>query len=56
MSAYSLGKFNSLSELQFHATRSSLCRLPAFSRVDSQQQLQPTGPSPSGSSKGGWKR
>ena len=28
MSAYSLVKFNCLSELQLHATRSNLCRVP----------------------------
>ena len=52
MSAYSLGKFDSLSELQLHAARSSLCRLLSTSRGDSQQQLQPTGPKASCSSKG----
>ena len=57
MSAYSyLGKFRSLSKLQSHAARSNLCRLPTISRVDSQRQLQPTGPKTSGSSKGSWKR
>jgi len=56
MSAYSLGKFNSLSELQVHAARSNLCRLPSTSRGDSHRQLQPTGPKASGSSKGSWKR
>ncbi len=40
MLAYSLGKLNSLSELQLHAARSNLCRLSATSRVDSQRQLQ----------------
>ncbi len=29
--AYSLGKFNSLAELQLHAARSNLCRLPTTS-------------------------
>jgi hypothetical protein len=56
MSAYFLGKFNSLFDLQLHATRSKLCRLPYISRGDSQQQLQPTGPKAFGSSKGSWKR
>jgi len=56
MSAYSLGKFNSLSELQLHATRSNLCRLPATYRVDSQRQLQSAGPKTSGSSKSIWKK
>ncbi len=41
MSAYSLGIFNSLSDLQLHAARSNLCRLPATSRVDLQRQLPP---------------
>ena len=56
MSAYSLEKFNSVSELQLHAARSYLCRLPATSRVDSQRQLQPTGSEASCSSKGSLKR
>jgi len=56
MSAYSLGKFNSVSELQLHVARSNLCRLPATSRVDSQRQLQPTSPKASIPSKGSWKR
>ena len=56
MSAYSLGKFNSLSDLQLHVARSIFCRLPSTSRGDSQRQLQPTGPKASGSSKGSWKR
>jgi len=40
MSAYSLGKFNSLVELQLHAARSNLCQFPTTSRVDAQQQLR----------------
>ena len=56
MSAYSLGKFNSLLELQLHVARSNLCRVPITSRVDSPRQLQPTGFKASGSSKGNWKR
>jgi len=56
MSAYSLGKFSSLSDLQLHAARSNLCRLPSTSRGDSQRQLQPVGPKTFGSSKGSWKR
>ena len=56
MSAYSLGNFNSLVELQLHAARSNLCRLPSISRVDAQRQLPPTGSKPSGSSKGSWKK
>jgi len=51
-----LGKFKSLSELQLHAARSNLCRLPTTSRVDSQRQLQPTVLKAFGSSKGNWKR
>ncbi len=43
MSAYSLGKFNFLSDLQLHAARSILCRLPTTSRVDAQRQLPPDG-------------
>ncbi len=35
MSAYSLEKFNSLSELQMLVVRSNLCRLPSTSRIDS---------------------
>ena len=35
MLAYSLGKFNSLLQLQLHVAISSLCRLPTTSRVDS---------------------
>jgi hypothetical protein len=56
MSAYSLGKFNSLSNMQLHATKSNLCRLHSTSRGDSQRQLQPTDPKTSKSSKGSWKR
>ena len=52
MYAYSLGKINLLSELKLHSARSNLCRLPATSRVDSQQQLPPTVPKTSGPSKG----
>jgi len=48
MSAYSLGKFNSLSDLQLHAARSNLCRLLATSRVDTQRHLPPTGSKPYG--------
>ena len=36
--AYSLGKFNSLSELQLHVDISNLCRLPTTSQVDAQRQ------------------
>jgi hypothetical protein len=53
MSACSLGKFNSLPDLQLHAARSNLCRLPATSRVDAQRQLPPPGSKPSGSGKCG---
>ena len=56
MSAYSLGKFNCLSELQLHVAISNLCRLPATSRVNTHRLLQPTGPKICGSSKGSWKR
>ena len=56
MSAYSLGNFNSLAELQLYAARSNLCRLPTTSRVDAQRQLPPTGSQPSGSSKSSWKK
>jgi hypothetical protein len=50
MSAYSLGKFKSLSELQLHAARSNLCRFRFTSRGDTQRQIQqPTGPKTSGS-------
>jgi hypothetical protein len=56
MSAYSLGKFNSLSDLQLHAARSNLCRLPNTSRVDSQRKLSPQGSKPSGSGKSSWKK
>ena len=56
MSAYSLGKFNSLSELQLHAARINLCRLPSTSRVDAQRQLPSTGSKPSGSCKSRWKK
>jgi hypothetical protein len=56
MSAYSLGKFNSLSDLQLHAARSNLCRLPATSRVDAQRQLPPPGSKPYGSGKSIWKK
>jgi hypothetical protein len=56
MSAYSLGKFNSLSELQLHAARSNLCRLLTTSRVESQRQLQPTCPKAFGASNGSWKK
>ena len=54
MSAYSLGQFNSLSDLQLHAARSNLCRIPTTSRVDAQRQLTPTGSKPFGSSKRSW--
>ena len=56
MSAYSLGRFNSLSDLQLHAARSNLCRLPTTSRVDAQRQLQSTGSKPSGFGKRCWKK
>jgi hypothetical protein len=56
MSAYSLGKFKSLSELQLHVTRSKVCRLPFTTWVDSKRQLQLTGSKVFGSSKGSWKR
>jgi hypothetical protein len=56
MSAYSLGKLNCLSELQSHNARSNVCLLPTTSRVGTQRQLQPTGPTISSSSKGSWKR
>ena len=56
MSAYSLGKFNSLSDLQLHAARSNLCRLPATSRLDSQRQLPPQGSKPSRSGRSIWKK
>ena len=56
MSAYSLGKLNCLSEIQFHGARSNLSRLPTTFSVDSQRQLQPTGPKTSGYSKGSWKK
>jgi hypothetical protein len=52
ISAYSLGKFNSLSELQLHAARRNVCRLPTTSRVNSHRQLKPTGLKASSSSKG----
>ncbi len=52
MSAYSLGKFNSLSHLQLHAARNNLCRLPTTSRMDVQRQIPPTALlKPSGSGK-----
>ncbi len=56
MSAYSLEQINSLFDLQLHAARSNLCRLPATSRVDVQRQLHSTGSKPSGSGKGSWKK
>ena len=56
MPAYSLGKFNSLSDLQLHAARSYLCRLPTTSRVDAQRQLPPPGSKSSGSGKSSWKK
>ena len=56
MLAYSLGKFNSLAELQMHVARSNLCRLLATSRVDAQRQLPLTGSKPFGSGKGSWKK
>ncbi len=56
MSAYSLGKFNSLSDLQMYAARSTLCRLPATSRVDAHRQLPSAGSKPSGSGKSSWKK
>ncbi len=43
MSAYSLGKFNSLSDLQLHTAKSNLCRLPTTSRIDVQRQIPPSG-------------
>ncbi len=55
MSAYSLGKFNSLSDLQQHAARSNLCRLPTTSRVDAQRQLPSPSSKPFGSGKDNWK-
>jgi hypothetical protein len=56
MSAYSLGQFNSLSDLQFHAARSNMCKSPATSRVDAQRQLPSTGSKPFGSGKSSWKK
>jgi len=56
MSAYSLEKINSLSELQLHAARSTLCRLPLTSRGDSRKQLQSMGLKASSATKGSWKR
>ena len=57
MSSYSLGKLNCLSELQLHAARSNLCRLPATSRGDTELQVQqPTGPKAFGFGKSSWKR
>jgi hypothetical protein len=56
MSAYSLGKFNSLSDLQLHAARSNLCRLPNISRLDVQRRSPPSGSKPSGSGKSSWKK
>jgi hypothetical protein len=56
MSAYSLGKFNFLSDLQLHTARSNLCRLPATSRVDSQRQLPSPGSKPFGSGRSSWKK
>jgi hypothetical protein len=56
MSAYSLGKFNTLSELQSHDARSNSYRLPTTPRMDAHRQLQSAGPKTSGSSKGSWKR
>ena len=56
MSADSLGKFNSLLDLQMHAAISYLCRLPATSRVDSHRQLPPHGSKPSGSGRSSWKK
>ena len=56
MSAYSLEKFSYLSKLHLHVARSNLCWLPTTSRVDSQRQLQSTGPKISGSSKSNWER
>ena len=56
MSAYSLGKFNWLSQLQLHVAISDLCRLPATSRGDTQRQIQQSkGPKTFGSSKSIWK-
>ncbi len=56
MSAYSLGNFNFLSDLQLHAARINLCSLPITSRVDSQRQLPPPGSKPSGSGRSSWKK
>jgi hypothetical protein len=56
MSAYSLGKFNCLFDLQLHDARSNLFRLPATSQVDAQRQLPSTGSKPSGSGKGSWRK
>ena len=56
MSAYSLGKFIYLSDLQPHVARSNLCRLPATSRVDAQRQLPSAGSKPSSSGKSSWKK
>ena len=56
MLAYSLGKFNSLSKLQYHAARSILYRLPTTSLVDLQRQLQPASPKAYGFGNASWKR
>ena len=56
MSAYSLGKFNSLSDLQLHAARSNLCRLPATSLVELQRKISPQGSKPSGFGRSSWKK
>ena len=56
MLAYSLGKFNSLPDLQLHAARSNVCRLPATFRVDARRQLPSTGSKPSGYGKSSWKK
>jgi hypothetical protein len=56
MSAYSLGSFNSLSELQLQVAISNLSKLPATYRVDAQRQLPSTGSKPCGFGKGSWKK
>jgi hypothetical protein len=57
MSAYYLEQFNCLLELQLHAARSNLCRLPPTSRGDTLRQVQqPTSHKISSSSKISWKR
>ena len=55
MSAYGLGKFKSLSELQLHASRSTLSRLPAVTQKPEAQKSTTFHPRDAASRKSIWR-